>query len=243
MKSILPIAVIFISLPILTVLYYLLSFGPEVDKVFLSISTFLFSIFTGFFISRQASRFNKVRETVTKFDGLMSGVYRSSGHISKKLQTAIGKVIIKHYDRVFETGKWNIHFLEKSSTLVDIHKLLDKHVVEDEITKLPNQALGAVVKSLAAAQDVRKQMVALHEERIPTEQWILIGFFAVILVGTVSTMSSVGFLFPSVLKAAFVISIFSVLLILYRLNNLVYTEKIMGQHSAEDVVGIINGER
>tara|TARA_B100000508_G_scaffold93690_1_gene73214 strand:- start:9 stop:683 length:675 start_codon:yes stop_codon:yes gene_type:complete len=223
--------------------YYLFSFGTEVDKVFLSISTFLFSIFTGFFISRQASRFNKVRETVTKFDGIMSGIYRSSGHIAKKLQTAIGKVIVSHYDHIFETGKWNIHFLEKSTTLTDIHKLLDKHVVDEDIVKLPNQALGAVVKSLVGAQDVRKQMVALHEERIPAEQWILIWFFATILVGTVSTMTSVGELFPSILKAAFVISIFSVLLILYRLNNLVFTEKIMGQHSAEDVVGIIEGKK
>lgn len=243
MKKNLPILMIIIILPILTSLYYFVGFGDEVDSVFLSITTFLFSIFTGFFISRQASRFNKVRETVTKFDGFASGIYRCSGHVSKKLQNAIGKVLLAHYERILETGKWNIHFLEKSTTLTDLHKLMEKHVVEEEVTKLSNQSIGRMLVGLTGCQDVRKQMLALNEERIPLEQWMLIGFFALILVGAVSTLDSAGSLFPSVLKAAFVISIFSVIFILYRLNNLVFTEKIMGQHSAEDVIGIIEGTR
>ncbi len=241
--KILPFVFLGLALPLLTALYYFVSFGQEVDKVFLSISTFLFSILTGFFISRQASRFNKMRETVTTFGGLMSAVYRSSHHVSKKMQTAMGKVIAAHYERILDTGVWNIHLKEKSTTLTELHKLLDKHIVEEDITKLANQSLGAIVKSLVGSQGIRKQMLALEEERIPREQWFLISFFALILVGTVSTMTSVGLLLPAILKAAFVISVVSVLFILYRLNNLMFTEKIMGQHSAEDVLDIIEGSK
>lgn len=240
MKHILPIFMIGITLSALTVFYYFIDFTIEIDKIFLSTSTFLFSIFTGFFISRQASRFNKVRETVTAFDGKMSSIYRASGHIGPEIQTDIGTVIANHYNKILKSGKWHVHFTEKSTTISDLHNLLEEQIEEKKVTKLSNQAIGAIVKGLVTCQDIRKQMVALYEERIPREQWILILFFACILISTVSIIDSYLFPFAALLKAAFVVSVLSVLLILYKLNNLIFSENIMGQHSAEDVLGIID---
>lgn len=243
MNRIAYIVTLLLGIPLLTVLYYNLAVDGSVDKIFLTISTFLFSIFTGFFISRQAGRFNKVRETVTAFDGKMSGVYRASQHISLELQKAIGEVLVAHYRKILDSGRWNIHFREKSTTLTNIHELLDTHVKEEEVTKLSNQSIGAIIKGLASAQDLRKQMVALEEERIPMEQWVLILFFAAMLIMTTSLIESQTLLFPSLLKAAFVVSVVSVLGILYRLNRLAYSERIMGEHSANDVLNIIDGSR
>ena len=70
-------------------------------------------------------------------------------------------------------------------------------------------------------------MVALSRERVPLEQWVLIIFFVLMLIGTVSSIPSFGSVFPSLLKAAFVISVLSVIYILHRLNNLVFTENII----------------
>jgi len=56
-------------------------------------------------------------------------------------------------------------------------------------------------------------------------------------------MASVGMLWPSVLKAAFVMSVLSVMFILYRLNNLAFTEDLMGAESAQDVLDIIKGSK
>jgi len=243
MKNYFTLGLILIVLPALSYLYYTFAIAEPVDRVFLSISTFLYSIFTGFFISRQASRFNKVRETVTKFDGLMSNIYRTSGHISAVLQQEIGEVIKAHYEKIFATKQWNYHFEHKSVTLSSIHALLDEHIEEKEVTKLSNQSIGAIVKGLGAAQDVRKSMLALNRERVPSEQWVLILFFVSMLVATVSVMPSVGVLLPSILKAAFVISVLSVMFILYRLNNLEFTEDLMGAESAQDVIDIIDGNK
>jgi len=124
-----------------------------------------------------------------------------------------------------------------------MHKLLEEHIVEEEVTKLSNQSIGAIVKGLGTAQDIRKSMLALSHERVPLEQWVLIIFFVAMLVGTVSTMSSVGILWPSILKAAFVVSVLSVMFILYRLNNLAFTEEIMGAQSAQDVLDIIDNKK
>lgn len=232
-----------LGIPALTFVYSVLEFETGADRIFLTISTFLFSIFTGFFISRQASRFNRIRETVTAFDGNISSIYRTSAHVNSELQTAIGEIALRHYKKIMSSGIWHVHFTGKSSTISEMHQALDAHIKDDEVTKLANQAIGVITKSLAGCQDVRKRMVALYAEKIPHEQWILIIFFAFILIITVSTLPSAGFIFSSLLKAAFVASIFSVLLILYRLNNLIYTEKIMGEKSAQDVIDIIEGKK
>ena len=234
---------IIIGVPLLTALYYFVNFGNGLDKTFLLISTFLFSIFTGFFISRQASRFNKVRELVTAFDGKMSAIYRASAHISTDLQTAMSEVIKAHYQRILETGQWNIHFLQKSTTLSKLHTLLDELAPDEGMTKLGNQSLGAIVKGLTAAQDLRKQKIAMYAERIPLEQWTLIFFFAGMLVVTASSLSSTGNILESLLKAAFVASVLSVILILHRLNSLAFSEHIMGERSAHDVIDIIDGTK
>ena len=243
MKQFLALFLVSIILPSLSFIYYNIAFAEPVDKVFLSISTFLYSIFTGFFVSRQASRFNRIRETVTEFDGLMSNIYRTSGHISESLQKEIGSIIQSHYKKIFSSKKWDYHFTHKSSTLSKIHLLLDEHVEEDKVTKLSNQSIGVIVKNLDAAQGTRKSMLALSHERVPLEQWALIIFFVIMLMGTVSTLPSVNLLWPSVLKAAFVVSVISVMFILYRLNNLAFTEEIMGAKSAQDVLDIIKGEK
>lgn len=243
MKNYVTWSLVLVVLPILSAVYYFVPFGSEVDKIFLSISTFLYSIFTGFFISRQAARFNKVRETVTRFDGVMSNIYRTSIHVSKELQDEVGKVIENHYKRIFETKQWDYHFKHKSTTITSLHALLEEKVDDESVTKVSNQALGSIIKGLGAAQDIRKSMVALSRERIPSEQWILIVFFVVMLIGTVSTLASVGLFFPSILKAAFVVTVLSVMYILYRLNNLIYTEDIMGADSAQDVLDIIANKK
>jgi len=234
---------LFIALPALSATYYFVSFGEAVDRTFLSISTFLFSIFTGFFISRQAGRFNRVRDLVTRFDGVMSNIYRTSIHVSVDIQKSIGTVIKSHYRKIFSTKKWDYHFSHKSTTLKSLHTLLDEMVDDDKVTKVSNQALGAIIKGLAAAQDIRKSIVALNHERIPKEQWALIIIFAFIVVSAVSTLSSVGQVLPAILKAGFVVAVLAVLYILLRLDKLIFSEDIMGYDSASDVLDIINNKK
>lgn len=243
MKS-LEIIGVTISTVILAAFFYLVDFSIETDKVFLSISTFLFSIFTGFFISRQASRFNKVRETVASFDGKLTSFYRSSGHIDLKMQKESGAIITKHYTEMLESKQWDYHFSEhKTTTITSLHGLFDKYIGEEKISNLKNQSVGAMMKGLAACQDFRKQIVALREEKIPRLQWMLIYFFMIMLIITVLGIHSLGLFFGSLLKAAFIVSIASVVLILRKLDALRFSEAIMGQHSANDVVDIIAGRK
>lgn len=226
-----------------TIIFYYIEFPVEINTIFLTTTTFLFSIFTGFFITRQAARFNKVREIVTQFDGRLSNLYRTSSHVSSILQRAFGERISTHYQTMFTHHAWDYHFTHKSTTLTDLHRLLSEHTDDTTVTKLGNQALGAIIKDLADCQTLRKQLVALREERVPTEQWCLIIFFSLMLISIVSVLPSTTALFASLLKAAFIVSITTVVLILYRLDTLKFAETMMGARSAQDVLDIIEGKK
>lgn len=212
---------------------------PEIDKVYITITTFFFSIFTGFFISQQVARYSKLREVISTFDGRMSSIYRSAGNISKELQEHVGDIITKHYKALLTTQEWEYHFTHKSETLQSIHALLEKEAVSTDITPIKNHSVGRIVNNLSDCEVARKTMILLYEERIPQFQWFVIMFFIMVLLTAVSAIPSHGMFLESILKSAFAVSIFSIGSILYHLDMLHLFENFIGENSARDVIGII----
>jgi hypothetical protein len=212
---------------------------PQIDKVYITITTFFFSIFTGFFISQQMARYSKIRETISNFDGKMSSIYRSSENISADIHKEIGEVITKHYKVMVATGEWNYHLNHKSNTISGIHTILEERIGDAKIKDLRAHALGSVLSSLSNCEVDRKNMVMLYQERIPQFQWFVISFFAMILILAVSAIPSEGLLFESVLKSAFGVSIFSIASILHHLDHLHLFEDFIGENSAKDVLDLI----
>ncbi len=223
-------------------LYYYIDFGGQnTDKVFITITTFFFSIFTGFFITRQGNRYTKIREILGTFDGKMSGIYRAAGNVSLKIQQDSGAIIKDHYQKILETKMWNYHFVNKSSTITQLHNVLETEVGNNKQESLRNQAVGRMMANLGDAQVLRKNMVMLYQERIPLFQWVLIFLFTFILISTITVIPSAGFFLGSILKASFAVSVISVVIILYNLDNLHLFEEFIGENSAKDVVHIIEG--
>ncbi|HYF29366.1 MAG TPA: hypothetical protein VEA36_03320 [Candidatus Paceibacterota bacterium] len=220
--------------------FYLVSFGAEeTDRIFITISTFFFSIFTGFFISRQGSRYSKLRETISTFDGKLSSIYRAAQNVSPEVQKQTGDVIRTHYERTLHDRSWEHHFSDESVIISSIHQVLEDQVGSNKQESLRNQAVGRMLAGLSDAQVLRKNMVMLYQERIPSFQWFLIIFFLVMLLMSISVIPSVGEFLGSILKAAFVISLISVVIILRSLDNLHLFEGFIGENSAKDVLANI----
>lgn len=216
---------------------------PAIDKIYITITTFFFSIFTGFFISQQMSRYSKIRETISNFDGKMSAIYRSSENINKETHKEIGKLITKHYKVMIQTGEWNYHLNHKSNTISGIHAILEKNLSDMDMSDLQSHTLSSVVGGLSNCEVDRKNMVMLYQERIPHFQWFVIIFFAVILILAVSAIPSEGLVFESILKSAFGVSIFSIASILHHLDHLHLFEDFIGENSAKDVLDLIGGKK
>lgn len=236
--------VIIAILVALTTFSYLMPLGePESPKVFLSISTFLFAVFTGFFISRQGRRYSDIRKQIANFDGEMSAIYRYFGHFGARPQKQAGKIIGDHFRAIVKHGAWDYHFTHKSTTITDLNNLVDKMVKNNDINKVQNAALSRVLNSLGKLQISRKNMVALQIERIPQFQWMIIYFLAGILLLTVGTMSSHLFLIGSMIKGTFATVIICVVVMLHAFDSLHFFEGTMGEKSAKDAVRIIEGKR
>lgn len=228
----------------ITYIYYRFSFGGgNTDKIFITITTFFFSIFTGFFITRQGNRYTKIREIISTFDGKMSGAFRVAGNLSPVVQTKLGVIISNHYKKILDSKRWDYHFVNKSTTISDIHKVLEEEVGNNKQEALRNQSVGRILSNVGDCQVLRKNMIMLFQERIPSFQWFLICFFVIILLSAISVIPSAGFLLGSALKSAFVISILSVVIILRNLDNLHLFENFIGENSARDVVDLIEGNK
>lgn len=224
-----------------TALYFLVDFGgADTDKIYITITTFFFSIFTGFFISRQGVRYTKLREIISAFDGKMSAIYRVSQNLAPEVQAGAGEIIRTHYDRVLKDKNWEHHFAEETKVISSIHALLEEKIGGEKQEALRNQSIGRMLTALSDCQVLRKNMVMLYQERIPPFQWFLIVFFLVMLVTTISVLPSAGQLLPSLLKAAFATSLVSVIIILRNLDNLHLFEGFIGENSAKDVRSIVS---
>lgn len=86
-------------------------------------------------------------------------------------------------------------------------------------------------------------MIALHHERIPRFQWILLVFLAGVLFITLSVIPSQGLIYSSILKGAFASSIIFVFILLRKFDRLDFFEPTIGEESAKDVIDIFKGKK
>lgn len=229
----------------LLLFYYFIPFNFGVDSsTFLTIATFIFAIFTGFFISRQGNRYSNIVSQISRFDGELTSIYRQFSYISIEGQYKIKQTLRKHYNIILKENSWNYQFVHKSSTLVDIYKIVEEYTVHEKVLpSLKWASLERILDSLRELQSVRKRMVLLHKQRIPHLQWMLIYFLAFTLLTTLSSIPSYMHIFPVILKTAFVVSVFFVIFLLKKFDSLDFFESKIGESSAKDVLDILDEKK
>jgi hypothetical protein len=236
------ITFILIFLILSAVYYYGLLGTTDIDNIFVTLSTFLFALFMGFFISRQSGRYGEIRKLIADFDGNMSSVYRAFGHYGKGPQKKAGEIIKHHYQMIVENG-WDYPFLNKTTTLTDLQNLTGETVEKVGTSGVRGAITTRMALALHEAQKLRKNMVALREERIPKFQWMLTYILTAVLGLTVSAIPSSHLLLGSAIKAAFIVSVLVVVVLLKRFDELKLFEGTIGENSAQDVVDIIAGKK
>ena len=217
--------------------------GADSATTFLTVSTFIFAILAGFFISRQNNRYNNIRSTIASFDGNISALYRSFETLDKKAQKKAGKIIKAHYDKISETGKWDYHFTHKSTTITQLGDLLAKTGGNKNYPSIKNETGSNMIASLDNLQVDRKMMLALQLEKMPAGEWVLVIFLALLLLISLLLIPSQGIMLDSLMKAIFGAFIIQVVILLYELDSLKLFESNLGETSAKDILDIIKGTR
>lgn len=228
---------------VLTVVSFFVPINVTADSAstFLTVSTFIFAILAGFFISRQNNRYNNIRSTISEFDGNISAIYRSFETLSAKAQEKAGEIIKAHYSEILKTGKWDYHFTHKSSTITDLGNLLIETGGDKNYPSIKNETSSNMIASLDNLQTARKRMVSLQIERMPAGEWVLVIFLALLLLISLLLIPSNNALIDSVMKGIFGALIIQVVILLYELDTLKLFEATLGESSAKDILDIIEG--
>ena len=212
----------------------------SVNMVYLSLGTFLFSIFNGFFISRQANRYNEIRNYISKIDANLTILYRESTHIGGAFTKKIGKIILEYY----ETRKkgWNDYIKHKSTTITDIHKTIDSEYKKNN-ENIHGEAMRKMLVVVDDLQVQRKALVTLSEERVTRYQYTIVLLLASVLIASFSSINTQGVIADSFIKSVLITTVGVVIWTLHQFDELRIFEGMIGEHSAKDVVEIIKGKK
>lgn len=215
----------------------------QLDKVYITVSTFLFSVFNGFFISRQSTRYSEIRNSLSRFDADMSIIFRESTHLSLKEHGQIKVMLREYYRLVLGHNDWAYYYFTHKSTLIsDLHKVIDVYA-RLGMENLRGETIKNILRTLDDVQIVRKTLVSLKEETIPRFQQFFIYVLAFILFLAILALPSQGLVLASFIKSVYMVAVISVVILLKKFDNLTLFEGSIGEHSAKDVLNIINGEK
>ena len=234
-------ALALLAIALITFIYYRYAFVTNsVDTIFLNISTFIFATFTGFFLSGQVTRFNKLRSNLSAYDGGIQNVYRETLHIDEEAGKKVGQLIFDDYSKLLTIKKWNLGLLKEDTALIRaLSKVIREHTtnyIKNANDIYTDKSLNSILRTLAQLRILRKESILLNEENLTLFQWVFLMLLALSFIIVISTIPSLGNIVAALVKAMSVIAVVMILIILKRIENLTIAEKIIGIHSAQDVL-------
>lgn len=187
---------------------------PEQAELVLTVSTFLFAILAGFFISRSSSRYDQMREQVANEDALLISFYRTSIFLGKQFQNKVRTILDKYYIKVFDY-KLGEHYKSTSGYISELYEELKKI----KITKgHKEQMFDDVVLTLNEIEGARNKSSVVGFLKLTRGHWAILISLACIIVYNVYAMRGEAFYsdFTTVLLSTVLVL---VLLIIRDLEN------------------------
>lgn len=220
-----------------------LKLSTPLDELYLQMVIFLFATLVGFSISRQNARYREIIKELTSFDGGITAMFREFGTFDQEYQDRFEEIAREHYYPIIENRKWDWNLVNKSTTLSRTYELIDELSVDRDFSDVERMSASNIRKILSDMQRNRKDLVALHAERVQDFLWFVIYFLCLILVITIASVSSYGLMLESILKSAFTTTVVATAVMLRRLDNLELFESFVGEKSAKDILDIFDGKR
>lgn len=197
--------------------------------------TFFFTLFSGFFITRQNDRYTAIAEEISNTDGSFSLLYRISGAVPK-VQKKVREALRDHYKKILESNNWAYHILNPSTTITQIFEAYSD--VNNEEREKISQFGDAYGAAFADLQTGRKKMIMLYEEKLLPLQWALVYILGALMVVSFNFIPNHTLLID-VLKIIFGLAVLFVVLLLKQLDDLSLFGKDFNKRTANDILRII----
>lgn len=216
---------------------YLPGVGPseEVENI-LTISTFLFAILAGFFISRLSTRFNEIRKLVGEEDALFLSFYKTSQIYGKdftnKIRELIDKYYVVCYDGIvgFQYKPTVKYFLQMWDELLKLKKYRKE------------SSYQTLLDNLNDLEKTRNLSSVTYEEKLGAGQWIILIFLAGIILFSIFYLKTDA-LYSRVITVLLSTVLVLVLLIARDLQNLMLGGKPLLEESGQEVFEFIGKPR
>jgi hypothetical protein len=210
---------------------YLPSGGGNRDiELILTISTFIFAILVGFFISRLNNRYDTVRDLMAKEDGLWTSYYRASMFFGKKFQQRMKKIIDNYYIVMFDFElddyyKPTVRYFEEA------YKELNNNVKFKKNNS--DNVFDDMVVTLQEIETTRNTTSVLGGQRLTLGQWSILLTLSFIIVFCLYYLVS-GIIFK-IIMVILSTAIVTVLLTVRDLQNFRLGGKLMVEESGQEV--------
>jgi hypothetical protein len=201
--------------------------------------TFFFTLFSGFFITRQNDRYTSIANEISNTDGDLSLLYRISG-VVPSAQDKIRDALRYHYKKILETNNWAYHILNPSTTITRIFdaykEVNDKN--DDDADKLSHfsDASGGAFDDV---QISRKKMIMLYGEKLLPLQWAIVYILGGLMVISFNFIPN-HTLIVNLLKIFFGVAVLFVILLLKQLDDLSIFGKDFNKETANDMLRILD---
>ena len=201
-------------------------------------TTFFFTLFIGFFITRQNDRYSDINDQLTTTDGYYSYLYRVTGLVPR-IQKEVREIIKDHYTKIKETNNPAYHVTHPSNTITKMTQTLGS-ITEKEFGSSPaaGTAWQFLFEVISDLQLSRKKILNLYGEKLVPFQWAIVYIMGVLLVISFDFVPAT-FLLISILKIFFGTAVFISIILLKQLDGLTLFGENAGMSSVEDTFRIV----
>ena len=201
-------------------------------------TTFFFTLFIGFFITRQNDRYSSINDQLTSTDGYYSYLYRVTGLVPR-IQKEAREIIRDHYTKIKESNNPAYHVMNPSNTITRMTNALGS-VTEEELNKpAAGTAWQFLFEVISDLQLLRKKTLNLYEETLVPFQWAIVYILGILLVVSFDFVPA-SFMLVNILKIFFGTAVFISIILLRQLDDLTLFGDSAGMRSVEDTFRIID---
>tara|TARA_Y100000310_G_C20676511_1_gene813393 strand:+ start:1337 stop:2197 length:861 start_codon:yes stop_codon:yes gene_type:complete len=204
-------------------------FNIEGIDIILTISTFLFAIYSGFFMSRLNDRYEDIEGYYTSEDAKLLSFSRDSLSISKKLGNKVKEILDEYYILVFDLYDTERYYKGTAKAFVRLYDMLST-VNKKKLTEEPFDDMYVLLSEI---EENRNKAAEELSKEISKGQWaslIVLGSTIIVSIFLLRT-DAIIFLILSALFSSVVIII---LLTMRDLENLKLGGHSIAQESAHD---------
>ncbi len=207
-------------------------------ELFLTVSTFLFAILSGFFISRLNSRYDRMREYIGSEDALWLSLYKTSQLYGKEFSEKIRELIDRYCIVSFD-----FYGIKEDSYRHSMKYFLG---ISDELIKMKKyrseEAFGKMLDHISSIEEKRNNYSVLSLERMTKGQWYVLISLAAIIILNMFYIEPIG-IYSQITVVLLSTTIILVLLIIRDLQNERMGGELLLSESGQKLFDVIGRPR